>query len=81
MRSSRWFKSQTLRVESRIISYSTEMYWRLQDYSYKMQENRIDDYWNIDGSRDFSDFLGQFSHNLQYEKRNLQKDTCDAEDD
>ena len=37
------------------------------------QERRIDDYWNIDGSRDFL-ILGQVS--LLYEKRNLQTDIC-----
>ena len=32
---SRWTKSQTLLVERRIIPYSTEIHWRLQNYSYE----------------------------------------------
>ena len=32
---SRWTKSQTLLAERRIIPYSTEIHWRLQNYSYK----------------------------------------------
>ena len=39
------------------------------------QEKRIDDYWNIDGSRDLSD-LGQVSHNLLYSTRKLLMDIC-----
>ena len=41
-----------------------------------MQECRIDDYWNIDGSRDLSDSFGQVSLSSLYEVRNLQKDFC-----
>ena len=55
---SRWTQSQTLLVERRIIPYSTEIH----DVSRTtrtnldvMQESRIDDNWNIDGSRDLSD--------------------------
>ena len=33
---SRWTKSQTLLAERRIIPYSTELHWRLQNYSYKL---------------------------------------------
>ena len=32
---SRWTKSQTLLAERRIIPYSTEIHWRIQNYSYK----------------------------------------------
>ena len=39
------------------------------------QEKRIDDYWNVDGSRDLSD-LGQVSHNLLYSKKKLLTDVC-----
>ena len=39
------------------------------------QEKRIDEYWNIDGSRDLS-VLGQVSFNLLYWKKNLQMDFC-----
>ena len=39
--------------------YSTEIHWRLQSYTYKLgmfvHESRIDDYWNIDGSRNLYD--------------------------
>ena len=40
-----------------------------------MQERRIDDYWNIDGSRDLSDSWTGFTQ-LRYWKRNLQTDIC-----
>ena len=40
------------------------------------QEKRTDDYWNIDGSRDLSDLLGQVSHKILYWKKNLQTDIC-----
>ena len=33
---SRWTQSQTLPAERRIIPYSTEIHWRLQNYSYKL---------------------------------------------
>ena len=55
--SSRWTQSQTLLVERRIFPFSTEIHWRIQNYTYDLdvkQERRIDDYWNIDGSRDLS---------------------------
>ena len=38
------------------------------------QEKRIDDYWNIDGSRDFCLILGQVSHNLLYSTKKLLTD-------
>ena len=34
---SRWTQSETLLVERRIIPYSTEIHWRLQDYSYELE--------------------------------------------
>ena len=34
-----------------------------------MQERRIDDFWNIDGSRDLSEFLDRFSLSLLYWKK------------
>ena len=40
------------------------------------QEKRIDDYWNIDGSRNLSDPWTGFSHNLLYWKKNLPTDIC-----
>ena len=55
---SRWTQSQTLLAKRRIIPYSIEIHWRLQNDTTKldvMQESRIDDYWNIDGSRDLCD--------------------------
>ena len=39
------------------------------------QEKRIDDYWNIDGSRDLQ-IYGQVSLYLLYWKKNLQTDIC-----
>ena len=39
------------------------------------QERRIDDDWNIDGSRDLSDYWTGFTK-LFYLKKNLQTDTC-----
>ena len=39
------------------------------------QEKRIDDYWNIDGSRDLSDPWTGFTQ-LLYWKKNLQTDMC-----
>ena len=41
-----------------------------------LQERRIDDYWNIDGSRDLVLIIGQVSHNLLYVKKNLLTDIC-----
>ena len=39
------------------------------------QEKRIDDYWNIDGSRDLTCLiLGQVSHNLLYSTKKLLTD-------
>ena len=55
---SRWTQSQTLLDEKGIIPYSTEIHWRIQNYSYEFgcqAGKRIDDCWNIDGSRDLSD--------------------------
>ena len=47
---SRWTKSETLLAERRIIPYSTEIHWRLQNYAYE-----FGCCWYIDGSRDLSD--------------------------
>ena len=41
-----------------------------------MQEKRIDDYWNIDGSRDLSDPLDRFHIIYSFGKKNLPTDTC-----
>ena len=38
------------------------------------QENRIDDYWNIDGSRDLSDPWTEVSHNSLYSTKKLLTD-------
>ena len=40
------------------------------------QEKRIDDYWNIDRSRDLSDLWTEGSHNLLYWKKKLPTDMC-----
>ena len=40
------------------------------------QERRIDDYWNIGGSRDLSDPWTGCTHNLLYWKKNLPTDIC-----
>ena len=40
-----------------------------------MQERRIDDYWNIDGSRDLSDSWTGFTH-VTLSEENLQTDIC-----
>ena len=40
------------------------------------QEKRIDDYWNIDGSRDLSDPWTGFTQFLLYWKKNLPTDIC-----
>ena len=42
-----------------------------------MREHRIDDYWNIDGSRDLS--LGQVSLNVLYSMKKLQTDMWSGE--
>ena len=66
---SRWTQSQTLLAERRIIPYSS---WNTLTYPELLiriwmfkQEKRIDDYWNIDGSRDLSDH-GQVPLSLLY---------------
>ena len=46
---------------------------------YVMLECRIDDYWNIVGSRETCLIHGQVSVNLLYWKKNLQKDICGPE--
>ena len=54
----RWTQSQTLLAERRIIPYSNENIDVSRTTRTNLdvkQENRIDDYWNIDGSRDLSD--------------------------
>ena len=55
---SRWTQSQTLLAERRIIPYSTK-YIDVSRTTHTnldvKQEKRIDDYWNIDGSRNLSD--------------------------
>ena len=39
-----------------------------------MQESRIDDYWNIDGSRDLSDSWTSFTQFTLLQVKNFQKD-------
>ena len=55
---SRWAKSQTLHAKGRINSFSTGIYIEViratHTTSDVVQESRIDDKWNIDGSRDLS---------------------------
>ena len=42
------------------------MYPELRIQTYVMQERRIDDYWNVDGSRDLSDsWTGFIQFNIQ----------------
>ena len=57
--SSRWTQSQILLTERGITPYSTEIHWRIQTHTNLdvKQERRIDDCWNIDGSRDLSDLF------------------------
>ena len=43
------------------------------------QEKRIDDYWNVDGSRDLSDPWTSFTQFIYWEK-NLQTDICGSEE-
>ena len=53
-----------LLAERWIIPYSTEVHWCFQNKHTNLdvkQEKRIDDYWNIDGSRDMSDPLTGFT--------------------
>ena len=38
-----------------------------------MQESRIDDYWNIDGSRDLSDSWTGFTHFALLEKKSSRR--------
>ena len=63
---SRWTKSQTLHAARGIISYSTENYIDVTRATHTaldvLQESRIDDCWNIDGSRDLSDSWTGFTH-------------------
>ena len=70
---SRWTQSQTLLAERRIISL---IHWKYIDVSRTthtnldvLQESRIDDYWNIDGSRDLSDSWTGFHsvHSIKWE--------------
>ena len=51
---SRWTESQTLFDERRIIPYSIDVSRTTHTNLDVKQERRIDDYWNIDGSRDLS---------------------------
>ena len=77
---SRWTKSQTLLAERRIIPYSTEIHWRLQNYTHTnldvMQERRIDDYWNIDGSREFVWFLDRFHPVYSTRRETSRRNIC-----
>ena len=41
-----------------------------------MQERRIDDYWNIDGSRDLSDFLDRFHSVYSIGRETSRRDIC-----
>ena len=69
---SRWTQSPTLLAKRRIIPCSTEIHWRLQNYSYKFgcwARSRIDDCWNIDGSRDLSDSWTGFTQFILLEEK------------
>ena len=64
-----WTQSQTLLAKRRIIPYSTEIHC-LQNYTNLdvKQVRRIDDCWNIDGSRDLSDSWTDFTQSPLEEK-------------
>ena len=66
-------------AERRIIPYSTKYIdvTRATHTNWDgKQEKRIDDYWNIDGSRNLSDTWTGFTHNLLYWKRKFPTDIC-----
>ena len=44
-----------------------------------MQERRIDDYWNVDGSRDMSASWTSFTQFILLERENLQTEICGPE--
>ena len=69
---SRWTQSQTLLAERRIIPYSlkyTDVSRTTHTNLDVMQESRIDDYWNIDGSRDLSDSWTGFTQCTLFEEK------------
>ena len=71
---SRWTQSQTLLAERGIIPYSKKIHWRNQNYSYESglsSKRAIDDYWNIDGSRNLSDPWTGFTQLVLLEERPL----------
>ena len=68
---SRWIASQTLLVEKRTIPYSTkyiDVSRRTHTNLDVKQEKSIDDYWNIDGSRNLSDPWTKLAHFTQLGK-------------
>ena len=62
---SRWTKSQTSLAERRIIPCSRTTHTNLD----VMRECRIDDYWNVDGSRDLSDSWTGFTQLILLEEK------------
>ena len=68
-----------------IIPYSTEIHWTSPETAHTnldvKLEQRIDDYWNIDGSRELSDPWTGFTQFTQLEEKNLPTDICGLEGD
>ena len=82
MRSSRWFKSQTVRAETRIISYSTDMYWRLQAILITKCRKIVSMIIGTSMDQGICHIFLDSSHTIYFiKKKNLQTDTCGAEDD
>ena len=76
---SRWTQSQTLLAERRIIPHSTEVHWRIQNYSYKFGcQARKTHRWLLEclWVKRHVWSLDRFSLNLRYWKKNLQKVIC-----
>ena len=77
---SRWTLSQTLLADRRIIPYSTEIHWRIQNYSYEFGCQAGETHrWLLEHrwiKRFVWFFLGQVSLSLLYWKINLQTEKC-----
>ena len=75
---SRWTQSQTLLAERRIIPYSTEIHWRLQNYADKLgcYARKPHRWLLVSMDQKMCLVLGQVSLSLLYWKRNLQTDIC-----
>ena len=75
---SRWTKSPTLLAERRIIPYSTEIHWRLQNYTqiWMLSKRKASMIIGISMGLETCQILGQVSLNLFFWKNNLQTDIC-----